>query len=104
MRDQSLEHHNEQNVAVTSRWINVRSSFDWKGKRGIELFINNEKTTVFASSFKNALQDLLDSDTSHWDQYQCQMSNIIFMIQPPMGLDEKNEIDAEIQEWAVDIS
>ncbi|PYZ93808.1 hypothetical protein CR194_11720 [Salipaludibacillus keqinensis] len=87
--------------------ISLCLSYDWNGSRGVEMSLNNGDVTVFATSVKQATEDLEEWCKRHMErkQYQLFQSNEkLFMIQPSMTIAEKEEVDVSLKEWATDIS
>jgi len=102
-----MKQHRQSRPVVSYRRIDVRSTYDWVGSRGIELSIFNENVTVFGDSFKKALQDLKKRGISHWEEDQViefEKSEKLFVIQPSMDKAEKQNIDDSLQKWAAEIS
>ncbi|WP_280769974.1 hypothetical protein [Salipaludibacillus daqingensis] len=97
----------EESGKLLQNIIYVRATFDWTGRKGVELSMENEKVTVFAHSFKTALKDMMESGINHWEREKLvafNRSEKFFEIQPAMTLEEKEELDYILKNWESEIS
>lgn len=79
--------------------VYIRHAFDWKGNKGIEVALTEEGDPLFAYSVHTALKDL-EASYIKGENQSGSWNDKLFIIQPAMTCEEKQEVDDSLVNWA----
>jgi hypothetical protein len=79
--------------------VYIRYAFDWKGNKGIEVALTEEGDPLFAYSVHTAVKDL-EASYLEGEERVGSWNDKLFIIQPAMTCEEKQEVDDSLLDWA----